>query len=68
MFFVSQSFASTFQFHKGSIDTNAQGAEIDNQTNFNSIKVRLILIEIILKVLIYALFQFHKGSIDTYVF
>ena len=33
---------------------------------FNSMKVRLILIKIIIKVIIYALFQFHEGSINTF--
>ena len=33
--------------------------------NFNSIKVRLKLLVIAIKVAIYALFQFHKGTIKT---
>ena len=37
---------------------------IPRERYFNSIKVQLEL-QIILKVVIYALFQFHKGTIRT---
>ena len=53
-----------FQFHKGTIKTLKDYVLKLLELNFNSIKVRLKLI----KVLIYALgliFQFHKGTIKT---
>ena len=53
-----------FQFHKGTIRTVRWQREPLVSLYFNSIKVRLEL-EIIIKVVIYALFQFHKGTIRT---
>ena len=54
-----------FPFHKGSIDTVIAESLSVKVTNFNSIKVRLILGNIQAGQGQSFAFQFHKGSIDT---
>ena len=53
-----------FQFHKGTIKTQASLAKMSLDQNFNSIKVRLKQRSQILN-LLNDKFQFHKGTIKT---
>ena len=55
---------SIFQFHKGAIRTNILVCLLTVLMDFNSIKVRLELLRIVLQRSI-CLFQFHKGAIRT---
>ena len=54
----------SFQFHKGSINTERSTGEQRPRASFNSIKVRLIRIKGDEEARS-LLFQFHKGSINT---
>ena len=57
--------SNKFQFHKGTIKTaDAYGQKRQN-SNFNSIKVRLKLIINVLRSAATIGFQFHKGTIKT---
>mgnify|MGYP006991522937 CR=1 FL=1 len=55
-----------FQFHKGAIRTSLLSSSVSScLDNFNSIKVRLEQIIIIMLHISHTLFQFHKGAIRT---
>ena len=53
-----------FQFHKGTIRTLLELHNLFKVPHFNSIKVRLELL-VVLLLTRFALFQFHKGTIRT---
>ena len=56
--------APQFQFHKGTIRTKQKNRKNLADNYFNSIKVRLEPI-VLLIIADYRLFQFHKGTIRT---
>ncbi len=56
---------SEFQFHKGTIRTQAFSALLDTHLHFNSIKVRLERVNLFVKEIELCGFQFHKGTIRT---
>ena len=62
-----ENFSQSFQFHKGSINTFNAKLQTRPLTNFNSIKVRLILDLSFRNAFTAKVFQFHKGSINTQV-
>ena len=53
-----------FQFHKGTIKTGVVREEVEQNQNFNSIKVRLKR-EFVERCRTIWTFQFHKGTIKT---
>ena len=55
-----------FQFHKGAIRTSDSKDNLDSDSNFNSIKVRLEPTPHFLGVT-FSAFQFHKGAIRTFL-
>ena len=54
-----------FQFHKGAIRTSVRLLSLLSPVNFNSIKVRLELLQVLMLLQMVCLFQFHKGAIRT---
>ena len=61
---MSMVMPSLFQFHKGTIKTRSRIAVVAHVIRFNSIKVRLRLLNNEPKVDVF-MFQFHKGTIKT---